>query len=107
MAIVLDKLIALVVLLVVHQVQVPLLVLNVVLELMHVIVHRQPAVSALLEHILLILEQLVAMIVMQDTTLMLAKASAQFVHKVTTLQVQGLLPVSSVLQATFPLVLDP
>ena len=107
LAIVLDKLIALIVPLVVPQVQVPLHVLNVALVLMHLARHCPHAVNVLLEHILPLLEQLVVMFVMQDLIPMREKVSAQLVHKVITLQVRVRLHVSSVLQATFPLVLGP
>ena len=74
---------------------------------MHLVQHHQHVVNALLEHIPPTLEQLVVILVMQDTILMLVRMIAQLVHKVIILQIQGLLHVPNVLQAITPPLLDP
>ena len=68
-----DRPIVFLVRLVVLQVQVPLLVPNVLLVLTQLVHHHPHAVNVLLEHMLPILEQLVVLLVMQDTILILEK----------------------------------
>ena len=87
LAIVPDKPIVLIAPLVLLPVQVPLLALNVLLVLMHLVQHHQHVVNALLEHILPTLEQIVVILVMQDTILKLVRMIAQLAHKVIILQV--------------------
>ena len=56
------------------------------LVLTRLILHQSHVVNVLLEHMLPILEQLVVLLVMQDTILILEQLNVQLANKVITLQ---------------------
>ena len=74
---------------------------------MRLILHQSHVVNVLLEHMLPILEQLVVLLVMQDTILILEQLNVQLAHEVITLQVQDQLHVPVAQRAITHLVLDP